>query len=230
MASHAKLGMLFLHALPLDGSMWAEQMHLLPGSTYAPTLYSWGDRIEEWAMAALKLVREDRLIVVGCSVGGSCALEVAAIAPDRVAAMVLIGTKAQHRPDSVLHASALTTIREKGLEESWNIFWGPLISDAARSQVISVAKRIALRQSPDEVSRGVTVFHTRPSRDQLLCKFPNPVIFVTGADDSAPDPTTQAALAQHGHLHVIPECGHYVPMERPANLNSILSGVIAALQ
>jgi pimeloyl-ACP methyl ester carboxylesterase len=47
----------------------------------------------------LRLAKGDRLIVVGCSVGGSCALELAVAAPDRIAALVLIGTKAERRPD-----------------------------------------------------------------------------------------------------------------------------------
>ena len=44
--ARGKLELLLLHALPLDGSMWAEQMKLLPEATYAPTLYSLGDRID----------------------------------------------------------------------------------------------------------------------------------------------------------------------------------------
>ena len=38
--------LLFLHALPLDGSMWAGQMELLPGASFAPTLYGMGDSVE----------------------------------------------------------------------------------------------------------------------------------------------------------------------------------------
>jgi pimeloyl-ACP methyl ester carboxylesterase len=87
MTQAKKLELLLLHALPLDGSMWSAQNQLLPGSTYAPTLYPFGDSIEAWAAAALNIAKGDRLVVVGCSVGGSCALEVAAIAPDRVAAL-----------------------------------------------------------------------------------------------------------------------------------------------
>lgn len=34
--------LLLLHALPLDGSMWAAQLDLLPNATYAPTLYGLG--------------------------------------------------------------------------------------------------------------------------------------------------------------------------------------------
>ena len=104
MSSGSDLGLLFLHALPLDGSMWAAHEDLLPGSSCAPTLYGFGTTVEAWAMAALRMAKGDRLIVVGCSVGGSCAIEVATAAPDRVAALVLIGTKAKHSPDPDLHA------------------------------------------------------------------------------------------------------------------------------
>src|SRR5215510_11781239 len=159
MTTKEQLELLFLHALPLDGSMWAGQKQLMPGSTHTPTLYSLGDSIEAWAAAALNVAKGDRLIVVGCSVGGSCALELAVAAPNRVAALVLIGTKAGHRPDPALHASALETLQEKGLEEAWEAFWAPLFSSSADRQVISAAKRIALRQSPREVARGVTAFH-----------------------------------------------------------------------
>lgn len=233
MTTREKLELLFLHALPLDGSMWAGQKQLLPGSTYTPTLYPFGDSIEAWAAAALKLAKGDRLVVVGCSVGGSCALELAVAAPNRVAALVLIGTKAGHRPEPAPHASALETLQEKGLEEAWKVFWAPLFSRCANSQVIGDAKRIMLRQSPLDIARGVTAFHSRPSRDQFLSAFPRPVIVVTGADDRAPGPkvsTAQADSAQHGRLHIVPECGHYVPLERPEYLNSILQEVIAVLR
>jgi pimeloyl-ACP methyl ester carboxylesterase len=72
--------------------MWAGQRHVLPDSTYTPTLYPLGQR-RSVGSAALKLVKGDRLIVVGCSVGGSCALELAVAAPGRVAALVLSGPK-----------------------------------------------------------------------------------------------------------------------------------------
>lgn len=225
--------LLLLHALPLDGSMWAEQAKLLPEATYAPTLYSLGDCIEAWANEALKLTAGNRIIVVGCSVGGACALEIATIAPERVAALVLIGTKANHRPDPEFHASALETLRNDGLETAWRDLWEPLLFKQASPRVVNEAKRITLRQSPEDVARGVTIFHTRPSRDQALSAFPRPVIVVSGSDDVAPGPETsarQAHLAPSGRLHIVPGCGHYVPLERPDALNAILRDVIAEHQ
>lgn len=105
MASTPEL--LLLHALPMDSSMWQAQMGILSGATFSPTLYGFGDRLEAWAKEALKFAKGDRIVVVGCSVGGSCALEVTALAPDRVAAIVLIGTKAARRMDSAFHQTAL---------------------------------------------------------------------------------------------------------------------------
>lgn len=224
-----QLELLLLHALPLDGSMWARQMDLLPGHAHAPTLYGFGDTVQEWVAAALKPVDGDRLIVVGCSVGGSCAIEVALAAPERVVALVLIGTKADHRPDPDLHAAARQMLREHGVESAWQTYWAPLFSSSVDPGVVAEAKAIALGQSAEAISRGVTAFHTRPSRGAFLKAVRCPVIVVTGADDIAPGPavsTAQAHAAHRGRVHVIPDCGHYVPLEQPGRLNAILRGVI----
>lgn len=233
MANAQDLALLFLHALPLDGSMWAGQRDVLPGATYAPTLYPFGDSIEAWARGALEQVDEHRLILVGCSVGGSCAIELALAAPDRVAGLVLIGTKAAHRPDPALHTSAIDILQNRGLEAAWEEYWAPLFGRTANPQVVGEARRIALRQSPLDVARGVTAFHRRPSRDQFLSTFPHPVVVVSGADDAAPGPIASAALAELapcGHLHVIANCGHYVPLEKPLLLNAILRDLVARIQ
>jgi pimeloyl-ACP methyl ester carboxylesterase len=221
--------LLLLHALPLDASMWVNQMDLFPADTVAPSLYRFGDRIESWAASVLAETRADRLVVAGCSVGGSCALEIAALAPERVAALVLIGTKAVHRRDSALREAALRTIRDEGMEAAWAAYWAPLFSTKASPQVVAEARALALRQSPEELARGINAFHTRPTRQQVLRDLTCPIIIVTGAHDVAPGPETsarQAEMARRGRLHVVPDCGHYVPLERPDVLNGILREVI----
>ena len=226
-----KLELLLLHALPLDGSMWEGQMTLLPDATYAPTLYGYGDSIQAWASAVLGQATGEKLIVVGCSVGGSCALEVAALAPDRVAALVLIGTKARHRPEPALCSGALALLAEKGLEEAYRLLWAPLLSPRATAHAIAETRRIALAQTPDDVARGVAVFHSRPSRDEVLSAFRGPVVVVSGGDDCAPGPqksAEQAGTARMGELHIVPDCGHYVPLERPDVVNAILKRLIVA--
>jgi pimeloyl-[acyl-carrier protein] methyl ester esterase len=41
--------------------------------------------------------------------------------------------------------------------------------------------------------------------------------------------TFQAASAIAGRVHILPACGHYVPLERPFALNAILADVIGCL-
>ncbi|MEO1016595.1 MAG: alpha/beta hydrolase [Pseudomonadota bacterium] len=223
------LGVLFLHALPLDGSMWREQMDLLPESSWAPTLYRLGDTIEEWVAAALRMVTVDRLIVVGCSIGGSSALEVAQIAPERVAALVLIGAKAAHRPDPEGRRSALDLIENNGIDAAWRAYWAPLFSNATDPLVVETARQTVLRQPVGDIARWVDAFHRRPNREAIVVNCSCPIIVVTGEDDPVPGPVASMALAVKafkGRCHVIPSCGHYVPVEEPLALRAILSEVI----
>jgi pimeloyl-ACP methyl ester carboxylesterase len=205
-------------------------MDLLPESTFAPTLYGLGNSIEEWATGALRLARNDHLIVVGCSVGGSCALEVAAVAPERVAALVLIGTKAKHHPDPILHSSALNFLKNKGIDRAWAKYWAPLFSKSVDQGVVEAARKTAFCQLPKDIAHGLNLFHLRQSRDQFAAEFQKQIVVVSGQDDVAPGPRASAVLAAsapHGCLHVIPSCGHYVPLERPKVLRGILSDLIA---
>jgi pimeloyl-[acyl-carrier protein] methyl ester esterase len=166
--------------------MWSAQRTLLPGATHTPTLYSFGESLESWASRALEQTHSDRLIVVGCSVGGSCALEIAAIAPARVAALVLIGTKAEHRPEPKLQAQALNMLRDQGIEAAWLRFWAPLLSPEASPIAVDTAKQIALRQSVFAISDGVTAFHRRMIRGHVLTDFSGPIIASRASATSLP--------------------------------------------
>jgi pimeloyl-ACP methyl ester carboxylesterase len=227
------LGLLLLHALPLDGSMWASQMDLLPGAVWAPTLYGLGDCIGAWAAGALRQVPCEHLIVAGCSVGGSCALEVAALAPERVAALVLIGAKAAHRPDPTFRDAALAQLQGGGVEIAWARYWAPLFSQQTDPAVVEAARQTALRQGPEALARGVSVFHSRPGREALVACWPGPLWVVTGAEDPTPGPEAchaLAASAPNAQLRVLPSCGHYVSLEQPRVLRALLAEVLAQVR
>lgn len=224
--------LVLLHALPFDGSMWDRQRDLLPITSHAPTLYDLGNTLPEWATAVLQQVRGDRLIVVGNSIGGSCALEMAALAPERIAALVLIGTKAAHRPDASLHATALSTLSGQGVEAAWNSYWAPLFSTSASPKLLAHAMGLATAIDARTIARGVTAFHTRPGREMLVPTLRCPIVCVSGEHDVAPGrrtSQTQANSAKDGRLIVVPDCGHYVPLEQPGQMNAVLRSLVHEL-
>ncbi len=224
--------LVLLHALPFDGSMWTEQRGVLPGHTHTPTMYGFGETLPQWASEILGDLGGDRLIVVGNSIGGSCALEMAAVAPERIAALVLIGAKAGHRRDPALRSEAIELLRNSGVEAAWDRYWDPLISSSAPSGVRMRARSWAKNVDWKAIAKGVDAFHTRPSRDDLLPRLKYPVVCISGDHDVAPGPLImgkQARSAADGHLFVIPQCGHYVPFEKPAALNDILHTLIDEL-
>ena len=225
-------GILFLHALPFDGTMWDGIADIAPGATYAPTLYDSGPSLENWAHRAMENTRHERLIVVGCSVGGSCALEIAAAYPNRVAEMILIGTKADHRQDPRYRDTALDLIAKDGLAVAWDRYWAPLFSKSTAAESVESARRAAIALTPQSVSNGVAAFHGRPSRGNLIAHWPGPVTVITGDEDTAPGLAASAALANaapNGTLIVVPGCGHYVPLEKPGVLKSVLLNKIQRL-
>jgi pimeloyl-ACP methyl ester carboxylesterase len=227
-----RLEVLFLHALPLNGAMWDVQRSAIPVPSHAPTLYGFGKTLEEWAQGALCVTEGRRLVLVGCSVGGSCALEIAALAPEQIAGLMLIGTKADCRPDPEFLAEAIRTLRHHGRENAWERYWRALFAPARRD-VVDHARSMMMEQSVDDLVRGVEVFHTRPSRAALLPHLHCPVAIVTGEHDLAPGIRTsrlQADAASRGTCHVVEDCGHYVPLERPQVLNDLLRDFLSVCQ
>lgn len=209
--------------------MWRSQLRLMPERTTAPDLYDFGNNIEQWAAKSLDLISQDRFVVVGCSVGGSCALELANLAPDRVAAAILIGTKARCDPDPISHAASLGTVLDKGVAGAWERYWKPLFRNDHASGIAQQAKKIALEQSSEDLICGLDAFYTRKSREHVVMESPFPIHVVTGDRDDLPGLKYShqlAELSKNARLHVVNDCGHYVPMMQSIALNKLIADVV----
>lgn len=103
-----------LHPLPLDGSVWTKETRTLVPNTLTPTLYDFGDSIEAWTFGVLDVVGSRPLVVVGNSIGGSCAIGVARLAPERVRLIVLVGAKTGHRPEPEFREAPCACSKRRG--------------------------------------------------------------------------------------------------------------------
>ena len=146
-----EIGLILLHPLPFDGSIWSGFMDLVPGATYAPTLYQCGGQLKDWAVEALRCFSEEQLIVVGSSIGGSCALEMANLAPDRVIGLGLIGAKASCNPNPEFRKSAVQLLRERGFDPAWERYWRPLFDEKASEVALEKAYEIGYKNATQEL-------------------------------------------------------------------------------
>ncbi len=219
----------FLHALPLDGSMWANELQIHGEPAIAPTLYRFGDSLAAWAAGVLDVVGGGRLVVVGCSVGGSCALELARLAPDRVAAIVLMGAKASVRPEPHLRDEAIQVLAEGGMAKAWPRYWAPLFSNGAKPELVEAARQTACAQDTSDVIAGVRAFHNRSDRSDFVRGWDKPLVVVAGDQDQTPPRSTVDELARsapRGEVHLVQNAGHYVNLEQPSATGEILQRVL----
>ncbi len=212
-----------LHALPLDGAVCGDVAGLLDEDVVAPALYRLGDSLRAWAEGVLDLAGPGPLVLVGNSVGGSCALEVARLAPGAVRHLVLVGAKAGHRPEPMLCERVVSTLRVQGVAAAWSTFWEPLIAPGADDQVRDRLRRNALSQSADDLTNGVRAFHSRPDRSAFLAAWRGPVTVVSGQYDVAPKRAAfEASVLRAGRFALLAGSGHYAPVEAPAGLARVI--------
>ena len=142
--------LVLLHAFPLNRHMWAPQLELMPGATIAPDLYELGESIESWAIATLDTLGPGPLIVVGASMGGSCALEMARLAGDRIEALVLVGAKAGYRPEPKLRDAYIESLETEGLMGLWPDLQTLAFGAASDERFVSRVREMALEQRTED--------------------------------------------------------------------------------
>jgi 3-oxoadipate enol-lactonase len=227
------VNVVLLHAFPLDSLMWEPQHEALAGhEVVAPDLYGFGSSMEEWARAILPLVDGD-FAVVGASMGGYCALALTRLAPERVRALVLVGSRADPDTPERREARAVTIerLREGGPEALWEDMRPRLFPEDADPAVVEAARELALEQDPDGLIRALAAIRDRPDSTDVVGSLDAPVLVAVGDDDPyVPLEVAEAlaALAPRGTIDVY-RCGHLVSMERPQEFNRALSAVLESV-
>jgi pimeloyl-ACP methyl ester carboxylesterase len=228
--------LVLLHALPLDGRQWSGQMGILPGRTIAPTLYSFGNSLADWAAGALDAAGDGPLIVVGNSVGGSCALEMARQAPDRIESLILIGTKPGHRAEPDFRERFIAAL-ENDRPATLRTWVDQLLSPTAEEGIRRHVHALAEAQSLADLITGVRVFHGRPDSEDVASSWTKSLVVVHGEHDrtrvafcglgqTSPAETAAESRRRNRRRETVADCGHYVNLERPDAFDAILAGIV----
>lgn len=211
--------LLFLHALPLDERMWDGQRAELAGhEVVAPRLYGRGHTMEAWAASIAAEVDGD-LVVVGASMGGYCALALARLVPDRVRALMLVGSRPD--PDSperrAGRADTIELIRRDGADGLWDMMLPKLVADP------STLDKALLYRDADGLVAAVEAIRDRPDSTDLARSFPGPLQFVVGEHETF---VTADELFEFP-VREVAGSGHLVNLERPDEFNTILREFLA---
>ena len=239
------LGLLMLHAFPLDSTMWNAQSEGLagtlpvvtvdlPGFGGAPMADSegWMDEAADRADAALSGTGIDRVVVCGLSMGGYVALAYARRHRDKLAGLILANTRADGDDDAAKE-------RRKGLAErlrSEGNFLAdsppPLLSDGASAEGRERVSAIIRRQEPEAIARASLAMASRADSRNDLAGIDVPTLVITSSADAliSPDLSKEMAEAIPGaELKTIDGAGHLSNLEAPDTFNSLVRAFVGRI-
>ncbi|MQA13808.1 MAG: alpha/beta fold hydrolase [Pseudonocardiaceae bacterium] len=185
----------------------------------------------DWCLQLLAGLGVTRFSVVGCSIGGKIALDLAASAPEAVTSAVAMEADARNTRLSVrglqrsLEAAAAPSVADR-------TYYGTLASCGAavpgsRAELIATMHR---REDPAISTSDLIGWAAHDLREQLV-QIRCPLRLVAGADDfwlDLDDVRWTAAQVPGCRLDILEGIGHY-PMEEIAGFPAVLAGWLAEL-
>jgi pimeloyl-ACP methyl ester carboxylesterase len=239
--------LLCIHSAGQSAHQWRQVLQALPAEGYrviAPDLPGHGrsellpagpvrtlSAYRQWLVELMDVMNVPSAVVVGCSIGGKLALDLAANVPDRVAAVVAMAADARNR---------LLSVRtlELGLEDaaspsrSDRTYYGTLAC-IGRSVDPERAASIAARHRREDplVSTADLIAWTEHDLRGELAQIRCPVHLVAGEDDfwvDVRDAEWAAGQIRNCTFEVLPGIGHY-PMEELADFPELLAGWLSEI-
>jgi pimeloyl-ACP methyl ester carboxylesterase len=204
--------------------MWASTTASLNASGYTVAVPDLARSSSIDAMAADVLAEAPAsFFLVGFSLGGIVALEMAHRAPERVGGLVLVATNA--RPDLPERSAARlvqqASARAGGLRTLVAEELKPAYLAAAnrdRRDLLDLFMAMADSAGPEAFLRQSEALRARRDRRGLLGTISAPVLLICGAEDVLCPPAEHFDMAgamPHATVRVIEGAGHMVPLEQP---------------
>lgn len=181
------------------------------------------------ALALLDALGEARAHVLGCSIGGRIALEMAAMAPARVASLVLIDTAAEFPPPEAWQ-QRIEIVRAHGMAGLVDMVMPRWVVDASLASSQGL-RRMLLATDPAGYAAAAAAL--RDARAGAIAgRIACPTTILVGERDIATPPAMAEALRDMipgAALQVIPEAAHLPTLERAAAVTAAVRAHLAAL-
>lgn len=239
----------FLHAFPLDRTMWAPQLGALvtQARCIAPDFRGLGgssvrgpftmDRYADDIAGVLDALRIDRAVIVGISMGGYVAFNLFRRHHARVRALVLSDTRAAGDTPEGLERRRLLieTARTKGSTAVAALQLEGLIGKTTRHRHPDVVDSVHATMTIAPVQGVIGALEAMMARADSTALLPTidvPTVIIVGEEDvvtPAKEARTMHAAIRGSRLEVIEKAGHLSNVERPAAFNTVVSEFLGGL-
>jgi pimeloyl-ACP methyl ester carboxylesterase len=215
--------------------MWdAQREALWEHELITPNLYSLGGQsMDMWAMELLREVWGE-LAVVGASMGGYCALALARLAPERVRALVLAGSRAD--ADSEERRSGRTEtigrVQSEGAQALWETMESVLTAGGDEDLNARI-RAMALEQRGDDLTAALRAIRDRQDSTDVVAALEGPILFLVGDQDALISPEeakSMAESARDGRAVVLEGVGHLPNLQQPDRFNEELLALLRELE
>ena len=238
------LPIVFLHAFPLNRTMWAEQEAALSsqfrvitidlrghGESDAPLWHYSLDQAADDVRALLDQLSITQALFVGLSMGGYILLAFYRKYADRVKGMVLADTKAQaDTSEGKARRFQMAQIAYKqGPSAIADIMLPTLLSPATIQTRPEIAQRIRKMIEGNQISGIVgdlMAMAERPNSGPFLKQITCPTQIIVGELDQATPPADAKLMAdqiRNSRLAIIPNAAHLANLEQPKEFTKIVA-------
>ena len=170
-----------------------------------------------------------RLILAGHSMGGRVAMEMARMAPGRIAGMALLNTGLHPRREGEeAKRQAMIDLAHRQGMAALAAAWLPGMMNAEAapdSALMADLTAMVCRMTPDLHERQLRALLSRPDAAATLA-YRGPMLLIVGRQDQW-SPIAQhqdiARLCPQARLEIVENAGHFAPVEQPATVASMLA-------
>jgi pimeloyl-ACP methyl ester carboxylesterase len=244
------LPIVFLHAFPLNRTMWAAQEHALSpqfriitldlrghGESDAPLWRYTLDQSADDVRALLDHLSIQQALFVGLSMGGYLLFAFYRKYADRVKGLILADTRAQADTAEGKEGrfQMAQTAYKNGPSAIADLMIPKLLSPMTIQTKLDLVRQVRAMIEGNQISGvagGLMAMADRPDSISLLNHITCPTQIIGGELDQATPPSDAKLMADqipNAHLAVIPQAAHLANLEQPEIFNQIVASFASAL-
>jgi 3-oxoadipate enol-lactonase len=245
----------FLHAFPLNQTMWDEQVAAF-ATTYRVITFDWrgfgesplGDGIstmEDFAddlAGLLNRLSIEQAIICGLSMGGYASFAFHRKYSERISALILADTRAT--PDNEEGKRGRYEMAELARKKGASALTEALIdkmlprllgetTQRTKPAVVERVKSMIESGQPEGIAEALLAMAGRPDSTDLLPQIGYPALIIVGNEDKLTPPSESEKISQaipDSTLAIIDEAGHLPNIEQPESFNIVISRFLNGLK